>query len=183
MNFTSVLYDCHLLKGVIVKRAGIIAVASGALIAGLITAGASFASAETSPPVPSVDRSISQSADYAAQVESEKAAGLVAEQKAAAAKVVADAAIAAQVAADAAAKVAADNVAAQKASDATASQSLNTSTETSITPGPVALIKCPAGSQANSGNAGNDTSCFPEQCFRMVLPDPAHPECDTPFKP
>ena len=48
---------------------------------------------------------------------------------------------------------------------------------------PTGPIKCPAGSTANSGDAGNDTSCFPDICFHIVLPDPAHPECVTAFKP
>lgn len=50
-------------------------------------------------------------------------------------------------------------------------------------PAPSGPIKCPAGSQANSGDGPNDTSCFPEICFHIVLPDPAHPECVTAFKP
>lgn len=48
---------------------------------------------------------------------------------------------------------------------------------------PSGPIRCPVGSQANSGDAGNDTSCLPVICFHIVLPDPAHPECNTPFKP
>jgi hypothetical protein len=48
-------------------------------------------------------------------------------------------------------------------------------------------VTCPPGSQANSGTTINgvrvDTSCFPEICFHLVLPDPAHPECVTAFKP
>lgn len=51
------------------------------------------------------------------------------------------------------------------------------------TPAAPAQTHCPAGSQANSGDASGDTSCFPEICFHIVLPDPAHPECVTPFKP
>jgi len=44
-------------------------------------------------------------------------------------------------------------------------------------------IKCPAGSSANSGDGPNDTSCFPDICFHLTLPDPAHPECEVAFKP
>lgn len=44
-------------------------------------------------------------------------------------------------------------------------------------------VKCPAGSQANSGDGENDTSCFPEICFHVVLPDPAYPQCEVAFKP
>lgn len=39
------------------------------------------------------------------------------------------------------------------------------------------------GSQALTGDAGNDTSCLPTICFHITLPDPAHPECAAPFKP
>ena len=48
---------------------------------------------------------------------------------------------------------------------------------------PAGPIKCPAGSSANTGDGPNDTSCFPDICFHIVLPDPAHPECVTAFKP
>lgn len=44
-------------------------------------------------------------------------------------------------------------------------------------------IRCPAGSQANSNDGVNDTSCFPVVCFTIQVPDPAHPECDVAFKP
>lgn len=44
-------------------------------------------------------------------------------------------------------------------------------------------IRCPAGSSANSNDGVNDTSCFPNICFSIVVPDPAHPECDAPFRP
>ena len=48
---------------------------------------------------------------------------------------------------------------------------------------PPAPKKCPAGSTANSSDGTNDTSCLPTICFSIAVPDPAHPECDTPFKP
>lgn len=44
-------------------------------------------------------------------------------------------------------------------------------------------VRCPAGSQANSNDGVNDTSCFPVVCFTIQVPDPAHPECDVAFKP
>jgi hypothetical protein len=44
-------------------------------------------------------------------------------------------------------------------------------------------VKCPAGSQANSADGPNDTSCFPNICFSIAVPDPSHPECDVAFKP
>lgn len=75
-----------------------------------------------------------------------------------------------QIAADqaAAAKAAADAAAAQSAAAAKAA---------------AAHTKCPAGSMANSGNNGIDLTCFPDICFHITLPDPAHPECVTAFKP
>lgn len=48
---------------------------------------------------------------------------------------------------------------------------------------PAAPIRCPAGSSANSNDGVNDTSCFPDICFNIAVPDPAHPECDVAFKP
>lgn len=48
---------------------------------------------------------------------------------------------------------------------------------------PAAPVRCPAGSMANSNDGTNDTSCLPTICFSILVPDPAHPECDTPFKP
>jgi len=44
-------------------------------------------------------------------------------------------------------------------------------------------IHCPAGSFANSNDGVNDTSCFPDICSHIQVPDPAHPECDAAFKP
>lgn len=75
-------------------------------------------------------------------------------------------------------KAAAEAAAQQAAADAAAKNAAKPKTQTVTGP-----IKCPAGSSANSGDAGNDTSCFPNICFHIVLPDPAHPECVTPFKP
>lgn len=42
---------------------------------------------------------------------------------------------------------------------------------------------CPPGSTANSSDGYNDTSCFPNVCFTIVVPNPDHPECDAPFRP
>ncbi|MGV8912480.1 MAG: hypothetical protein ACOH14_07680 [Rhodoglobus sp.] len=50
-------------------------------------------------------------------------------------------------------------------------------------PAPVGPTLCPAGSTANSSDGTNDTSCFPNVCFTITVPDPAHPECDYSFKP
>jgi len=48
---------------------------------------------------------------------------------------------------------------------------------------PSGSVKCPAGSSANSGDGPNDTSCFPNICFHLTLPDPEYPECEVAFKP
>jgi hypothetical protein len=97
-------------------------------------------------------------------------ARIAAEQAAAAeaARVQTEQAAAAQAAADLAAQQAAQRQAAtnQGSSDS-----------------PTGPIKCPAGSQANSGDGPNDTSCFPTICFHIQLPDPGHPECEVAFKP
>ena len=87
-------------------------------------------------------------------------------------------AAAAQAAAEKAAADAATAAAAQAAADAAAAAATPKRAATSSGP-----VKCPAGSQANSGDGVNDTSCFPEICFHITLPDPAHPECVTAFKP
>lgn len=89
----------------------------------------------------------------------------------------------------AAAKAAADAAAAQAAAQASAAkhttpqQTTHTNGSSESNPAPSQPVRCPTGSQANSGDAGGDTSCFPVICFTIVLPDPAHPECVTPFKP
>lgn len=43
--------------------------------------------------------------------------------------------------------------------------------------------RCPAGTSANSGDGGRDTSCLPNICFGLTLPDPSHPECDYAHPP
>lgn len=83
-----------------------------------------------------------------------------------------------QIAAAAAAQAQAQATAAAQAKSAAVSTTPVPTQTTAPAP-----IRCPAGSQANSGDAGNDTSCFPVICFHIILPDPAHPECVTPFKP
>ena len=49
-------------------------------------------------------------------------------------------------------------------------------------PAPVPVL-CPGGSTATASDGFNDTSCLPDTCFSIMLPDPAHPECDAPFRP
>ena len=95
----------------------------------------------------------------------------------------------AQEAADAAAE-AVTAVAAQEAAAAAAAEAERVANESKAggkpsggASGTSAPIKCPAGSMANSGDGPNDTSCFPEVCFHVTLPDPAYPECVTAFKP
>jgi hypothetical protein len=91
---------------------------------------------------------------------------------------------AAAAAAQAAAQAAAEAAAEQQAEERAAAE--DTSGDDGSGGGQQA-VTCPPGSQANSGTTINgvrvDTSCFPEICFHLVLPDPAHPECVTAFKP
>jgi hypothetical protein len=74
-------------------------------------------------------------------------------------------------------KAAADKAAADAAAAAAAAAAQH---HASSSAGPV---RCPAGSTANSSDGENDTSCFPNVCFTIPIPDPAHPECDHTFKP
>lgn len=48
---------------------------------------------------------------------------------------------------------------------------------------PSGPIQCPPGSTANSNDGVNDTSCFPDICFSISVPNPDHPECDYAFEP
>jgi hypothetical protein len=95
------------------------------------------------------------------------------------------------------AKAAADALAAQQAAQAAAAQAAQVAAQAAAVEAPVRKaarattvaapvvgpIRCPAGSSANSGDAGNGTSCFPDICFHIALSDVTHPECVTPFKP
>jgi hypothetical protein len=81
----------------------------------------------------------------------------------------------AAVAAQAAADLAAQQAAAQAAYAAAHAKPSNVGAD--------GLIHCPAGSTANSGDVQGATSCFPDICFHITLPDPNHPECVTAFKP
>lgn len=139
--------------------------AAAVLAIALGTGGYAFASGSTQAAADTYTAPISQSVAPTAQ--DDAAAQSIYDQQIAQAKAEAEAA--------AAAKAAADAAAAQAAADAAAKQTAVKSV--------TAPIKCPAGSTANSGDGGNDTSCFPDICFHITLPDPAHPECDTPFKP
>jgi hypothetical protein len=94
------------------------------------------------------------------------------------------AAIDAQAAADAlAAQQAADAAAAQAAADAAAQAAAQAVKQRAAASPSTGLKQCPAGSSGNSGDATGMTSCFPDICFLITLPDAAHPECVTPFKP
>jgi hypothetical protein len=129
-------------------------------------------------PVPTTpDRVVDQAASDA--LEAQRAA------EAEAARIAAEQAAAAQ--------AEADRLAAEKAAAEQSRQSTNTNSGGSNSGGSnsggsggtsqPAPIRCPAGSQALSGDGGNDTSCLPEICFRITLPDAAHPECENPFRP
>lgn len=88
-------------------------------------------------------------------------------------------------------RIAAEQAAAQAAADEAARETERASQQTPSTDGggtntpaqPPAPIRCPAGSVANSNDGVNDTSCFPEICFSIVVPNPEHPECDVAFRP
>lgn len=162
-----------------------------AISGSLIWGGVAFAQARPTEAVSSESTSIAAD-DAPATVEPKPYVnGLAAEDEAEAAAVLA--AQAAQAAADAeAARVAAEIEAARVAAEAEAARiaqaaataAANAAAKATVqAPTASVLIKCPAGSTANSGDGGNDTSCFPTICFHISLPDPAHPECVTPFKP
>lgn len=46
-----------------------------------------------------------------------------------------------------------------------------------------APIRCPGGSSATASDGVNDTGCLADVCFSIAVPDPAHPECNAPFRP
>ncbi|WP_162819142.1 hypothetical protein [Leifsonia aquatica] len=117
------------------------------------------------------DAALNESAVQASQVK--HIAAIVAEQEAA--RVAAEQAAAAKVAA----ALAAQQAAQEEANRQAAADQPSTSDDAA----PTGPIKCPAGSQANSGDGPNDTSCLPEICFHIQLPDPSYPQCETPFKP
>lgn len=114
----------------------------------------------------------------AAKVAYDEEQARIAAEKAAAAQKAAEEAAAAQAAAQ---QAAAEQAAAQQ--QAATQQSAAQSRDSNDAPTASGPVKCPAGSQANSGDGPNDTSCLPEICFHIQLPDPAHPDCETPFKP
>jgi hypothetical protein len=119
--------------------------------------------------------------DQAATVAGDAEAVQIAAQQAAAAKAAADAAaaqLAAQQAAQAQQAKKTTTTATKATTRATTRSTTNTTTDTT---GPV---KCPAGSISNGADGnGNDISCTYPVCQSIQIPDPAHPECDAPFKP
>jgi hypothetical protein len=121
-------------------------------------------------PVTAADSPTSPDALAAATTTSQMdAAAALAAQEAAVAAQAAAGAAAAQAAADAAAKAAAVKAPVKRSASNTMS----------------GTIRCPAGSQANSNDGTNDTSCFPVKCFTMVVDpaDPAAADCLVAFKP
>ncbi|WP_022891251.1 hypothetical protein [Agromyces subbeticus] len=108
----------------------------------------------------------------AGEQETDAAAAVAAQQ----ARVAAEAAAAAEVA-----RVAAEQAAAVEAERIAAEQQLEA--EIDEPDAPSGATKCPAGSLPNSGDGENHTSCFPEECFHVTLPDPSYPQCVTAFKP
>ena len=92
-----------------------------------------------------------------------------------------DAAGAKAVSDEQAAEAAASALAAQQAAAAQAAYAAARAYHSNV--GSDGLIHCPAGSMANSGDSSGATSCFPDICFHVTLPDPAYPQCVTAFKP
>jgi sRNA-binding protein len=119
--------------------------------------------------------------DQAATVAGDAEAVQIAAQQAAAAKAAADAA-AAQLAAQQQAQKVAQQAAAKKTTTTTTKATTRSTTNT--TTDPAGPVKCPAGSISNGADGnGNDISCTYPVCQSIQIPDPAHPECDAPFKP
>jgi len=48
---------------------------------------------------------------------------------------------------------------------------------------PSGPVLCPPGTQSNGNDGVNDTSCLPDVCWTIPVPDPAHPECDYAYPP
>lgn len=48
---------------------------------------------------------------------------------------------------------------------------------------PAGPILCPAGTTVNSSDGYNDTSCAPDVCLTMTLPNPDYPQCDYFYPP
>lgn len=148
---------------------GVLAIATAALL-GVITLRDYRAGIEASQVA--TEKALEQTTAEANRAETaalEAATSAQAAQEATTSLVAAEEAAAAQAAAEEAARAAEE-----------AAKRANQSPNSSAPAGP---IKCPPGSQANSGDGPNDTSCFPSECFTITLPDPAYPQCVTAFKP
>jgi len=132
--------------------------------------------------VASVDEAIAASESATQAVEDARAASELA-STAATSKLADEQAAAASEAARVAeeARVAAEAAAAEAGKKAAVD--VPTKKPTTGDAGATGPVRCPAGSQANSNDGTNDTSCFPVICFGITVPDPAHPECDVAFKP
>lgn len=162
--------------------------AVAAVVAGVYAFGASAPAADPAP-TPTVVREwipATEPAVDADQLETDAAterARVAAEAEAA--RVAAEQAAATQAAADAAAAQAAADEAA-RASQTQQKQSTGGggAVQAPAAPAaPAAPVRCPAGSSANSNDGVNDTSCYPDICFSIAVPNPDHPECDAPFRP
>ena len=147
--------------------------AVAAIVAGVYAFGLGAPAAQPTPtptvsqeaePVPFVPR-ISVDTEERRAAAAEESARIQAERAAA------------EAAAAEAARIAAEEEAARQAEQQSGG-------ETPSTPeAPAAPIKCPPGSTANSSDGVNDTSCFPDICYSIAVPDPNHPECDVAFRP
>jgi membrane protein involved in colicin uptake len=142
------------------------------LLASVKTSGLIMQAATAEDAAVNADAVQAAAIQHTDQLAAQAEAAKVAAQKAAAAKA-------------AALKAAQEAAAAQQAAQQAAAQqqSAQQASGPSAPSAPSGPVRCPAGSQANSGDASGDTSCFPNICFHFPLPDPNHPECVTPFKP
>jgi hypothetical protein len=159
-----------------IVAAGVVAVSAviaTVAISGLGGATAAQPEATARPAALTVDlASLPYTNGLAVEQEAVAAAAVKAEQERVAAEAAAEAArVAAEQAAAEAERVAAEQAAAEAEYDAPAAAPVS---------GPT---KCPPGSLPNSGDGENHTSCFPEECFHVTLPDPSYPQCVTAFKP
>lgn len=56
-------------------------------------------------------------------------------------------------------------------------------TQPAPAPAPPPPVRCPGGSNPQENDGHNDTLCMWAVCDSLTLPDPTHPECDSPFRP
>lgn len=143
-----------------------------AVIAGVYAFGATLPAAEPTPTptvseVVVIDQTPRVDADQAeADAEAERA-----RVAAEAARVAAEQATAAQ--------AEAERIAAEQA----ARDAQNGGGQQNAPQAPSSPTRCPGGSSATESDGTNDTACMWVVCFSLTIPDAAHPECDSAFRP